>query len=88
MRDFKVISFNSFSSKSLIDLKPRFANSGFAGASNVLLVVILTALLCILTALLLESAHVSCATTSPDRRAISKMWLYYASIQVFQDVLW
>ena len=34
MRDLKVISFNSFSLCSLIDLKTRFANSGFAGVST------------------------------------------------------
>ena len=46
MRDLKFISFNSFSLSSLIDLKPRFANSGFARASNALLVIILNALFC------------------------------------------
>ena len=37
MRDVKVISFNSFSLSSLIDLKPKFAYSAFAGALNALL---------------------------------------------------
>ena len=78
MRDLKVISFNSFLLSLLVYLKPMFANSGFAGASNALLATILTALFCSS----LESVYVSCAT-SPDRRATSKLWLYYASIQVF-----
>ena len=46
MRDLKAISFSSFSLSSLIGFRPRFANSDFAGASNTLLAIILTALFC------------------------------------------
>ena len=43
-RDLKVIGFNSYSLSSLIDLRPRFANNGLAGASNALLIIILAVL--------------------------------------------
>ena len=46
MRALYVISFNSFSLSSLIDLRPRFANSGLAGVSNELLFITLAALFC------------------------------------------
>ena len=54
MRDLYVVSFNSFSLSSLIDLRPSFANSGVAGISNALLVVILTALFCSFWSLLMK----------------------------------
>ena len=40
------MSFNSFSLSLLIDLRTRFANNVFAGASNTLLGTIVTALFC------------------------------------------
>ena len=73
MRDLKVISFNSFSLGSLIDPKPRFANSGFAGASNALLLIIQTALFCSFWSLVMsvvlqhhqtEEQYLKCGSTT------------------------
>ena len=76
MRDLNVISFNSFSLCSLTDLKPRFANSGFAGASNALLVIIPTALFCSLWSLFMSVVLQHPQTEEQYLKSGSTMLLY------------